>query len=549
VKLSSFLHEMYAGRFRWDLIHPFPTPLAADWHATDSAIAAFTALSSDGDGTGLPEGLVAAMISRGLTKAHVTPELGGLGLSPWGTFQLVASATARSLPAGMVIAAENAFGLGALLPHLPPGPLRDELTARVATGVLSGLADTEPHGASNLEREMTIVEDGDELVLTGEKLFVSNAPIAEVLTFSATLDGRRRLVVVDTPTAGMRVTRQQFMGLEGFPIGRVVCDEVRTPRMRLVPESTGASTRITAEAVAMVRTGKAYFTAAPSLALARQLLGWAAEYVRARRVDRVPLASFDEVQRRLAESAADVYAIEAVTDWALLTPHTASGPTAWLERSATKNAVTALAGRLATRLLPVLAGEGYETSGSKRSRGAERAFGVERAFRDLLAFRIAGGVDFHVDHQFASMLLETPQARPASAITGIGACLPSTLADLVVEVADRVAAFGALSGKIAARQAEVPTSSQRQLIELSTLATELMVSSVVLSRAARAGEGEADLAALYCAGALQRMDDLWDRVGEPAPTYDVSRIAQRVLADPGLPHARPSQADRTQEPA
>jgi alkylation response protein AidB-like acyl-CoA dehydrogenase len=528
---------MYAGRFRWDLIHPFPVPNREERGSAEAAIATFESLSSPGDGTGLPDGLVAALINRGLTKAHAGQELGGLGLSPWGTFQLVTAATSRSLPAGMVIAAENAFGLGALLPNLAPGPLRAKLSARVAAGVLSGLADTEPHGASNVERRTTITEDGDALMLTGEKLFVSNAPIAEVLTFSATLAGQRRLLVVDTDTAGLRITRQQFMGLEGFPIGRVVCDDVRVPRERLVP-SAATSTRITAEAVAMVRTGKAYFTAAPSLALARQLLDWAAEYVRARRVDLVPLASFDEVQRRLAESAADVYAIEAMTDWALLTPHTAEGPTAWLERSATKNAVTALAGRLAGRLLPLLAGEGYETSGSKRGRGAERAFPAERAFRDLLAFRIAGGVDFHVDHLFASMLLEAPQARLAPVVIRLGAGLPNTLANILADIANRVAAFGALSGKIATRgRSEAP---QRQLIELSTLATELMVASVVLSRAAPGPADEADLAALYCTGALQRIDELWDRVGEPAPTYDVSRIAQRVLAHPG---------HRIQEPA
>lgn len=538
---ASFLDELYSGRIRWDLIHPFPVPAPAMRAAVGDAVRLVDDLEISQSDEPPPRRVLAQVAGRGFTKAGLGHEVGGLGLSPWGVLRVVMAILTRNFSAGMVVAAENAFGLSALLPRLPPGPLHAIVSERIRAGAFSGMADTEPHGGANLGRRTTGIESGSgrDLVLSGEKLVVSNAPIADVLLVSATIAGRRRLLVVDADSPGVLITEQRFMGLAGFPIGRVVLQRVVVPRERQVPGRDEPGAQITAEATEMVRTGKVYFTAAPSLVLARRLLGWAAEYIAARSVDGRGLAEFDETSRRLAESAADVYALEAAMDWALLTSGTVPGARAWIERSALKNTASALAGRVAERLFPLLAGEGYETAASKAARGAQRQVAAERAIRDLLAFRIAGGVDFQIDDVFAkSFILPRYEKQDSDCDDDapLTAKIPAAFTEQASFLTDRARKFACLCREVVREcGGHVPGHDrQRRPILLNQLATELMTASLVIARAARLSEPAADLAEIYLDGASRRIDGLISSLicpPGPVPGAAIRRLLTQFVAE------------------
>lgn len=526
---QSLLSELYQGRLRWDLVTPYPQPTAAERQATEAALETLRRICPSAPTA--TRGSVDGLVRHGFTRAGLGADLGGLGLSPWGIFQVVCQAVTARPAVGLVIAAENAFGLAALLPQLPPGPTCEAVRARLAEGVVSGLADTEPSGASNLERETRLLPSADGYVLRGEKLYVSNAPIADALIVSATLAGRRRLAVVDTRAAGVHISPQTFMGIQGFPIGRVALQDVRVSHESVVPEQGGPCSRITAEAVAMVRTGKTYFTAAPCLALSRQLLTWALRFVSCRRIDGRPLSEFEEIERRLAGAAADCFAIEALTDWALLTRHTVAGPEEWFERSATKNATTAMAWRLSERLLPILGAEGYETAASKAARASDRPYEAERVLRDIFAFRIAGGVDFQVDATFArQFILRDRPPRPAHRPRFAG---PVRLRAHATFLARQVAAFGELRRELlAGGERDVLYRRQSLLIRMNQLANELLIAVLVL---ARASDRQADLVHAYFAGGRRRMSDLWRRIREDNGDHSrsvESRIITELLEKP-----------------
>jgi hypothetical protein len=521
---QSFLTELYQGRLRWDLVTPYPEPSPAERRATETALGTLRRVCPTG--STVSRSSVDGLVRHGYTRAGLDGPMDGLGLSPWGIFQVVCQAVTACPPAGLLIAAENAFGLAALLPQLPPGPTYEAVRRRLAKGMISGLADTEPSGASNLERRTRLHPVADGYVLLGEKLYVSNAPVADALIVSATLSGRRRLVIVDTRSSGVHISPQEFMGLEGFPVGRVVLDGVRVPHESVVPGYGEPGSRITPEAVAMVRTGKTYFTAAPCLALCRQLLTWAARFVSSRRIDGRPLIGFEEIERRLAGAAADCFAMEALTDWALLTRHTVPGPDEWFERSATKNATTALAWRMSERLLPVLGAEGYETAASKAARASDRPYAAERVLRDVLAFRIAGGVDFQVDASFAQQFI-LRDGPPRSALRSrFGG--PVRLREHAAFLARQVSAFGDLRRDLlAGGKRKGLHHRQSRLIRMNRLATELLTAALVL---ARASDREADKVRVYFAGCCQRMRDLSCRIRQDRSDRD-SRAAKRVITE------------------
>jgi alkylation response protein AidB-like acyl-CoA dehydrogenase len=101
---------------------------------------------------------------------------------------------------------------------------------------------TEPGAGSDAFGSMrtTAVQDGDELVLNGQKTFISNAPYADVFVIYARVahgEGDRviRPVVVERGTPGLETgAPMQKMGMHDSPTGEVFLQDCRVPRGNLV---------------------------------------------------------------------------------------------------------------------------------------------------------------------------------------------------------------------------------------------------------------------------------------------------------------------------
>src|SRR5918992_5621477 len=108
---EGFLAGLCAGRFHWDLIHPFPRQDAGDRSAGDAVLAElrrFLTTHVDPDeieasGT-LPDGLLDQLRSRGYLALRMEPELGGLGLSFPNAFRVIEAAMSWAVPVGWCLA-------------------------------------------------------------------------------------------------------------------------------------------------------------------------------------------------------------------------------------------------------------------------------------------------------------------------------------------------------------------------------------------------------------------------------------------------------------
>ena len=539
---TSFLEELYVGRLRWDLISPFPAQDLADRELGDEVVAELRGLlqervdPDDVERTQrLPDGLVEELQRRGYLKLQLDADLGGRSLSQFNTFRVIEAAATWCVPVALVLAIQNSVGVGPLMRFLSPGPLRDLVRERLLAGTVCGTADTEPTGAANLRRQTTatLTEDGEAYLLNGEKIHVGNAPIADLLIVSATVregeQEHRRLFVVDTDSPGFEITAwHEFMGVKGFPNGAMTFTDVRVPKERMLVARAKDDVRVTVEASAMVIIGRLHMIVAPSLAIAKRCLEWSHRFVTERAIDGRPLGEYDEIQRRIAESLADTFAIEAIAEWSLLSPPRTEGVNALFEQSVAKNIGSVLGWRIAERTMSLLAGEGYETASSKKGRGV-RPFPLERALRDVRNFRISGGIDFQLDFWNSQMLIfsyyypdpdnlaeiESDRLDPSiEGETRLSERNTEHLRFAATEVRRYARACREISLRYQDRRAI--SAAERPLILVSDIANELLTMALVLARAARLAddsvEGAQELADIHCTAARHRLADLWQRL-------------------------------------
>ena len=164
-------------------------------------------------------------------------------------------------------------------------------------------AMTEPDSGSDAFSMRTRAErQGDDYVLTGTKLYITNAPVADVVLVFAAHPGRPKpanisAFLVDKGTAGFTVSRNlDKMGLRTSPMGEVVLAGCRVPAsQRLGPE--GAGTVIFNSSMGWERS----CILAGALGAMQRQLETCTEYARARRQFGQPIGKFQAVAGKVAD--------------------------------------------------------------------------------------------------------------------------------------------------------------------------------------------------------------------------------------------------------
>ena len=182
--------------------------------------------------------------------------------------------------------------------------IKSELLPKVAGGDLSVCFSlTEPEAGSDAASiSLTAVEDGDEFVLNGQKVFTSGFKVSDVAVVATrtSTDGKKHHgitnVVVDTDSPGLTSTPIETLG--HWPLGTAMLffDDVRVPRTRMLGtlhdgwRDLGVYLRYERLCLSAARTGAAKSALADSLAYAKE-----------RTQFDQPIAEFQAVAHRLAE--------------------------------------------------------------------------------------------------------------------------------------------------------------------------------------------------------------------------------------------------------
>ncbi|WP_067835784.1 acyl-CoA dehydrogenase family protein [Nocardia lijiangensis] len=233
-----------------------------------------------------------------------------------------------------------------------------ELTAGRALGCF---ALTEPDSGSDAGSLRTrAVRDGDDWVLSGEKMFITNGTWAKVaLVFARTsAEGSKGITafLVPTDTPGFTATTiHGKLGLRGQATAALSLQEVRVPdSARLGAVGKGLSIALGALAKGRISV------AAGSVGVAQAALDAAVRYSTERTQFGKPIAAKQLVQELLADSALDVESARLLT-WkaAALVDSGASRDEVQLASSMAKLAASETAVRVSNNCLQVFGGYGF----------------------------------------------------------------------------------------------------------------------------------------------------------------------------------------------
>jgi alkylation response protein AidB-like acyl-CoA dehydrogenase len=217
---------------------------------------------------------------------------------------------------------------------------------------------TEPGTGSDAANLTTrAVRDGDDYVITGSKMFITNGTWADVVLLFARTGGEGHrgvsafLVPADTPG----LTRREIhgkLGLRGQATAELVLDEVRVPAAAMLgPAGKGFSVAMSALAKGRMSV------AAGCVGIAQACLDAAVAYAGQREQFGAPIAGRQLVQELLADIAVDVDAARLLT-WRVADLIDRGLPFA-TESSVAKLYASEAAVRCANNALQVFGGYGY----------------------------------------------------------------------------------------------------------------------------------------------------------------------------------------------
>ncbi|OZC86348.1 acyl-CoA dehydrogenase [Rhodococcus sp. 06-412-2C] len=143
--------------------------------------------------------------------------------------------------------------------------------------------------------------DGDDWILNGSKMWITNGPVADVAVVWAQTDDKIRGFVVPTDTPGFTAnTVKKKLSLRASITGELVFDDVRLPADAMLPEARGLSGPLSC--LNEARFGIVF----GAMGAARDCIESAVEYSKTRAVFDKPLAGYQLTQAKLANMALEL---------------------------------------------------------------------------------------------------------------------------------------------------------------------------------------------------------------------------------------------------
>lgn len=574
----SFSKELFLGRFRADLVHPYPQPTKDAAAKGERFLEKLRAYCETLDGAQIereariPDDYVKGLADLGCFGIKIPEAYGGLGLSQVAYNKALMLVGSVHSTLGVLLSAHQSIGVPEPLKLAGTEEQKQRFLPRCAKGAVTAFLLTEPDVGSDparLAASAVPTEDGQAYEIDGIKLWTTNGVVAELLVVMARVpkaEGRRGGVtafVVEADSPGITVeNRNEFMGLRGIENGVTRFHRVRVPKENVVGRE-GDGLKIALETL---NTGRLSVPATCAgagkwaLKIARE---WSAERVQWGK----PVGQHSAVARKLSFISATTYALESVVD---LTGQMSDEQRndIRIEAALAKLWSSEMACLIADELVQIRGGRGYETAASLAARG-ERAVPAEQVYRDLRINRIFEGsteimhllvareaVDTHLS---AAGDLADPDAdmqRKAKAAAAASGFYAKWLPQLVAgkgQVPSSFREFGQLgkhmryiercSRKLArstfygmARWQAALEQRQGFLARIVDIGAELFAMSASCVRAEmqrnedpEAGRQAYELADAFCAQARQRVEALFDALWDNTDDTD-RRIAKTTMA-------------------
>jgi len=326
-----------------------------------------------------PGDVVAKAHEVGLMNPHVPEEYGGLGLSAFEQI-LVGEELAWGCSGIATTIVANILGSLPVILAGSEAQTREWLTPLLEEPLLCSFALTEPGAGSDVSAiKTTAKRDGGDYVLTGSKMFITNAGQAAWFVVFASTEpeaGHRGLSAFIVPADSNGVVVEQHLdklGQRATDTSALAFQEVRVPAAnRLGEEGEGFKTAM--RTLDLTRPG----TAAGAVGVARAAFEHAVEYSKSRIQFGQPIAMNQGVNFLVADMAAEIEAARLLTwqaAWLI-----DQGERATLQSSYAKRFAADTAMKVTTDAVQIFGGYGYM-----------KEYPVEKLMRDAKLFQIYEG--------------------------------------------------------------------------------------------------------------------------------------------------------------
>jgi acyl-CoA dehydrogenase len=326
-----------------------------------------------------PADVIVKAHELGLMNAHISAEYGGLELSGFDGM-LIGEELAWGCSGMATSIAANTLGAAPVLIAGTDDQKRRFLVPLVEEPLLCSFALTEPNAGSDVSGiRTTAVRRGDEYVLNGSKMFITNAGHAAWLVVFASTDrskGHRGLTafVVPADLQGVVVERHlDKMGQRATDTSAIAFQDVRVPVENRLGEE-GEGFKIAMRTLDHTRPG----TAAGAVGVAQAAYDYAVQYSKERVQFGQPIAMHQGVNFLIADMATEIEAARLLV-WQAAWLHD-QGKRATLQSSYAKRFAADTAMKVTTDAVQIFGGYGYM-----------KEYPVEKLMRDAKLFQIYEG--------------------------------------------------------------------------------------------------------------------------------------------------------------
>ncbi len=517
-KTASFMRSLCIGEIEEEIVHPYPEPKAADVETLEAVFGTLRAMLEPRardfvawDRAGeMPRAFVDELRAAGLFGLVVPEAYGGLGFGATAYSRCLQEIARYDASVALTVGAHSSIGMRGLL-LFGTQEQKERFLPRLATGeLIAAFCLTEPSAGSDAASiKTTAVRDGDDWILNGEKIWITNGGIADYFTVFAktSMEGHGHITAFSVTRDMKGVStgpHEDKMGIRASSTTTVVLEDVRVPSGNVLGE-VGKGFKVAMQILNAGRTG----LGGGSVGGMKRIIELATAQARDRRQFGRPIARFEAVQEKLGRMVIDCYVAESVVNLVA----------GIIDRGFEDYAVEAAISKvLATEALWRTADEALQIAGGG---GFMRELPYERILRDVRINRIFEGTN-DVLRLFIAL----------TAMNDVGQQLEDLGASLKGIFDDPIKGFGLLSD-YARRRARLATGVRREKGKWTLLHPSLAEESAVfeggateLARAAdrllrKHGKGiiEAQLATLRLA------DVMIDLFGLAAV---LSRVSSRI---------------------
>ena len=349
----------------------------------------------------VPYELIEQMKELGLFGINVPEEYGGMGLD-YTTFAMIFEEISKGY-----MALTGALGthhiLTYVLTHYGTQAQRDQYLPRLASGQMrGGLALTEPGGGSDVGALQTrAVKDGEEYVVNGSKMFITNADSGDAFCLLARTDpdperkhrGLSAFVIEKDGSPGFKVGRHlDKLGYRGLDTCELFFEDFRIPAENLIggEENVGFGQVMSGLETGRINVG------ARAVGVAQAALDASMRYIQQRETFGVPISQHQAIQLKIADMATKIQAARLLVYDAATKKD--SGERIDLESGMAKLFASEVCGEVAMVAMSIHGGYGYT-----------KDFPVERYYRDAPLMIIGEGTNEIMRLVSARQLLRRPE--------------------------------------------------------------------------------------------------------------------------------------------